>query len=248
MYEPRWYRQDMGARFKSIEYSYLETDIWIAYDITSTISETKILSLIDKKTKELHRLFNDHFYIHSEFKHSLVPIEVDASNPVIIQELCKISQKTGVGPMAGIAAVFAREIGILCKKEFGFKEIIIENGGDIYLDIQENISVRLFAGEHPLSNKIHIIVEASESPLGLCASSGTFGHSLSLGKADLVAVACKDPILADQLATALANEIQDASDIKKLLNDHKYDKDILSLMIFADKEFGMKGKFKLKEF
>lgn len=248
MYEPRWYRQYMGARFQSLEYKYLETDIWMAYDITCSISKTKIIALIDKKTKELHRLFNDHFYIHSEFKHSLIPVEVDASYPKIIQELCEISQKTEVGPMAGIAAVFAREIAILCKNEFHFEEIIVENGGDIYMDIRKDISVLLYAGNHPLSNKMHIVVEANDSPLGLCASSGTFGHSLSLGKADLVAVACKDPILADQLATALANQILKADDIKKVLNIHTYDKDILSLLIFADNEFGMKGKFRLKEF
>lgn len=246
MYEPRWYRQNMGARFKSVVYTYLETDIWIAYDITSTLSEAKVLSLVDIKCKELRKIFDEHFLYYPEFEHSLKPIDSVPSTPKIIQELSELSLKSEVGPMAGIAAAFAREIGSFIKLQCGFNEVIVENGGDIYLDIQDDVSVQLYAGEHPLSNKIHLIIEAVESPLGLCASSGTFGHSLSFGKADLVAVACKNPLLADQLATSFANRIHHSRDIQTLLNENRHDHELLSLIILADKEFGMKGKFKLK--
>jgi ApbE superfamily uncharacterized protein (UPF0280 family) len=36
--------------------------------------------------------------------------------------------------------------------------------------------------------KLGLVVEAGETPLGVCTSSGTVGPSLSLGKADAVCI------------------------------------------------------------
>ncbi len=42
---------------------------------------------------------------------------------------------------------------------------------------------------------------------GVCCSSGTIGHSLSLGVADAVVVVAPSTALADAVATRLGNEV-----------------------------------------
>ena len=245
MYEPRWYRQNIGERFNSFTYRFMETDIWVAFDVFSKVSKDEILRFVDNKCRSLRKLLEDYFLISPEFEHSLKPLKVPATAPELIRKLADGSVKTDVGPMAGIAGAFAEEIGKACKIEFGFKEIMIENGGDNYLDVLTDIYVKLYAGEHPLSNKIKLIIEAKDSPLGLCASSGKFGHSKSFGKADLVSVACKNTILADQYATAFANKIHESNDINTVLLEASTIPEIIHIAIFMDDKFGVRGKLKL---
>ncbi len=49
---------------------------------------------------------------------------------------------------------------------------------------------------------------------GICSSSGKWGHSVSMGNADIATVFSPDPALADACATALANRIKDESDLE----------------------------------
>ena len=245
MYEPRWYRRNMGERFTSFTYRFKETDIWIAYDIFSKTSIDEVRNFVDGKCRVLWKSFEDYFLIAPEFEHAIAPLKVPFTAPELIRNLSDSSFITGVGPMAGIAGAFAEEIAIACKNEFGFKEIIIENGGDNYIDISSDIHVQLFAGDHPLSNKIKLIIEAQDSPIGLCASSGKFGHSKSFGKADLVSVACKNTILADQYATAFANKIINSADINSVLKEASSILDIVHIAVFVDEKFGIQGKLKV---
>ena len=245
MYEPRWYRQKMGERFNSFTYRFMETDIWVAYDMFSKISTDELLRFVDNKCRSLRKMLEDYFYISPEFEHSLKPVKVPASAPELIRKLAESSVKTDVGPMAGIAGAFAEEIGKACKSEFGFNEIMIENGGDTYIDVLTDIHVKLYAGEHPLSNKVKLIIEAKDSPLGLCASSGKFGHSKSFGKADLVSVACKNTILADQYATAFANMIRNSDDIEGVMEKASKISEIYHIAVFMDDKFGIGGKLKV---
>jgi ApbE superfamily uncharacterized protein (UPF0280 family) len=149
--------------------------------------------------------------------------------------------------MAGIAGLFAEEIGRALKNEFGFKEIIVENGGDDYIDVQNDINVSLYAGEHPLSNKIHLIIEPDMCPIGLCASSGKFGHSISFGSADLVSIACRDTVLADQYATAFANRIKSEDDVTSVIQLAQTLPDILHIAVFKDQAFAIGGHLKVSQ-
>jgi ApbE superfamily uncharacterized protein (UPF0280 family) len=54
-------------------------------------------------------------------------------------------------------------------------------------------------------------------PLGVCTSSGTVGHSLSLGKADAVCVVSTSCALADAAATSIGNRVQSAGDIENAM-------------------------------
>jgi len=217
----------------------------VAYDISSKVSKDQILDFIDKKCRSLRQTCEQYFLISPEFENALDPLKVLRSAPELMRKLSDASLETGVGPMAGIAGAFAEEIAKACKKEFGFKEIMVENGGDNYLDVLSDIHVKLFAGEHPLSNKIKLVIKVRDLPMGLCASSGKFGHSKSLGRADLVSVGCKNTILADQYATAFANMIHKNNDIDTVLEKASAISAIDHIAVFMDDKFGIRGKLKV---
>ena len=179
---------------------------------------------------------------------SLVPYNAQEHAPQILKEMSEISHKAGVGPMATVAGAFATHIAQQLKKRFKIEEIIIENGGDIYADIQDDIDVAIFAGKSPLSERIGLHIEAKESPLGICTSSGTVGHSLSFGKADAVMMVWKDASLADGYATAIANQIQTSDDINPVLRRIENETDILSALLVKDDKMGVVGQFELKLF
>ncbi len=237
----------MGERFSSFTYRFMETDIWVGFNHISKVSIDEVKDVVDKKCRELHQLFKDYFFISPRFEHAFEPIEVSKEAPQLIRELSENSFKTGVGPMAGIAGAFAEEIGKTIKHKFGLQELVIENGGDIYLDVSSDLRVSLYAGEHPLSNKIQLLIETHDSPLGLCASSGKFGHSKSFGKADLVSIACKNTVLADQYATAFANMVQDGEDIERTLKLASDIPEIYHIAIFINGKFGIGGKLKVAQ-
>ena len=92
-------------------------------------------------------------------------------------------------------------------------EIIVENGGDIFLKSLKKRLIGVYAGESPLTKKIALHIEPEETPLGICTSSGTVGHSLSFGRADAVIVLSPSTPLADAAATAIANLVKEPRDI-----------------------------------
>jgi ApbE superfamily uncharacterized protein (UPF0280 family) len=126
--------------------------------------------------------------------------------------MIRASSQVGTGPMASVAGAIAQSVGegLLGLSE----EVIVENGGDLFLATKRTVTVAIFAGTSPLSERMGIRVYPYQMPLGMCTSSGTIGHSLSLGKADAVCVLSPSAALADAAATALGNRIQSVRDIE----------------------------------
>ena len=111
-----------------------------------------------------------------------------------------------VGPMAAVAGAIAEFVcrGLI---DEGYNEVIVENGGDIYLWRSSDCTIAVFAGQSTLSNRVGLKLAADEMPAGICTSSGTVGHSLSLGVADSVTVLADSAVLADAAATKIGNEV-----------------------------------------
>ena len=55
-------------------------------------------------------------------------------------------------------------------------------------------------------------------PLAICSSSGTMGHSLSLGRCDLATVFARDASLADAAATLAGNLVSREEDLEPAVN------------------------------
>ncbi len=147
------------------------------------------------------------------FLHSLVPVELKAGAPPLAVVMAEAAQCAGVGPMAAVAGAIAQEVGRALLKHS--KDVIVENGGDIYLRSTRQRLVGIFAGQSPLSNRLALQVRPEDTPLGICTSSGTVGPSLSLGTADAVVVVSPSAALADAVATAAGNLVKCEGDLER---------------------------------
>jgi len=181
---------------------------------------------------------------HPAFLTSLTPLPDDKLAPPIVKAMLAAGRAAGVGPMAAVAGAIAEFVGkALCPKQT--REIIVENGGDIYLDRRQDSTIAIFAGTSPLSNKVGIKIPLSAMPLGICTSSGTVGHSLSLGEADSVTVLARDTALADSVATRLGNEVIAGRDINQALAVGQTIPEISGLVIIRDDQLGAWGEVEL---
>lgn len=183
-----------------------------------------------------------------EFARSLVPIVHDDHALPLIKEMFDAGRLAGVGPMAAVAGTIAEYVGrALIKK--GCLEVMVENGGDIFLSRTIDCRVAIFAGESPLSNKVGVRLKAACMPVAVCTSSGTVGHSLSFGQADSVTVIAQSAALADAVATRLGNEAGQPgsgdSRIKKVLEVGRQIDGVQGVVVICDELIGAVGEIEL---
>lgn len=153
------------------------------------------------------------------------------------------STLTGVGPMAAVAGAIAQ---FVTRDLLRFsKEVIVENGGDIYLASEKERVVGIYAGSSPLSLRIGMVIEPEKTPLGVCTSSGTVGHSLSFGRADAVSVLSRSGALADAAATAIGNIVKGARDIEKGLARGSEIEGVSGVLIVVGEKMGVWGEVRL---
>jgi ApbE superfamily uncharacterized protein (UPF0280 family) len=244
-FEPRTYRQQFNPeRFASFTVQYLETDLWIGTDHASFHKE--IAELARQEIIRIRKQLEHYISLHPEFKTSLTPDSPVPGVPDVAKEMIVSGFRTHTGPMASVAGMFAHQVGEKIRHHFKVKELVIENGGDYYIFLKEDLLMTVYAGASPLSEKIAVIVPAKETPCGICTSSGTVGPSLSFGKADAVMVACYSPALADGWATALANRVQSTADIETVLKYSEQFPEILSLVIICADKTGIRGNFEVR--
>ena len=147
------------------------------------------------------------------FLTTLEPYVPDASSLPAIKRMCEASSKAGVGPMATVAGIIAQE-AMEAMVSKGCLHGWVDNGGDISLRLEEPATLEVFSS--PGSGSAYALeLEPSPEVVGICSSSGTLGHSLSFGNADVALVIADDAVLADALATALGNEVVDESSLAR---------------------------------
>ena len=179
--------------------------------------------------------------LNPAFRDSLVPVSVLPNAPALVLSMHRASFATGVGPMAAVAGTFAELAGQAALAS-GARETIVENGGDIFMLLASPLVMGLYAGASPLSGKLAFSIEPGLTPLGVCSSSGTMGHSLSLGSCDLATVFSADTALADAAATLDANLVSTEADIQSALDRVGSIPGILGLLIIKGDKLGMTGQ------
>jgi ApbE superfamily uncharacterized protein (UPF0280 family) len=245
MYEPRIYRDKLNNnRFTSFLVSYKETDLWVAVDKKSYKKEIK--SFILEEIIKLRNDLENYISKNLDFKKSLSSLRIDNNSPEIVRQMFVVANESGIGPMSAVAGAFSEFIAKSVKSKFNIEEIVIENGGDIYLDIKEDFLTSIYAGDSPLSDKTGLLIKAEKTPLGICTSSGTVGHSLSFGKADAVVIVCKSALLADTYATKFCNMVKSEKDINTVLESVGKINEILSCVIIYKDKIAIKSEFELK--
>jgi ApbE superfamily uncharacterized protein (UPF0280 family) len=151
-----------------------------------------------------------------DFMDSLVPVEPAPGAPEIALRMHRAAALTGVGPLAAVAGAIA-EFAARAAVAAGEDEVIVENGGDVFIVSNRVRVVSLFAGVTALSQRLAFQLPPERCPVAVCSSSATMGHSMSFGKADLVTVVAADGALADAAATALCNRVQQSAHIDPAL-------------------------------
>ncbi|MBO4560866.1 MAG: UPF0280 family protein [Bacteroidaceae bacterium] len=225
---------------------FLESDLWIGVDsgsYSASMEADTYAMLVDVRRKMDAYLLMDPAY-----KEALTPYDAGIEAPDILKDMSKVSHKTGIGPMSAVAGAVALKIADFIKSQFGVKEVIVENGGDIFAHVHSDMDIAVFAGQSPLSEKIGLHIPAGSFPLGICTSSGTVGPSLSLGRADAVMIVCKDVMLADSYATAMANRIRTVNDLQPVIDRITNTPDILGAIAVKDDRMAICGQFELRLF
>lgn len=146
---------------------------------------------------------------HFDFGTSFRAVPVDPEAPDIVRAMSDAAHKYGVGPMASVAGAVAQFVGTDMLRVS--PEVVVENGGDIFLAGGGLRQVRIFAGAG--SPQIDITVKGTQEGIGLCTSSATVGPSVSLGAADAVTVLAGTATEADAAATAIGNRMLSKDDI-----------------------------------
>jgi len=246
-YIARTYRKQFSRdRWEAFAVRYKETDLWIGVDKASFRKE--MLSFTEHYVRELRREMDAWITAHPDYARALVPYAAGPTAPAIFRDMSAAARQSGIGPMSAVAGAVARQIGRALQSRFHPREVIVENGGDIYAAIRDDLDISVFAGTSPLSGKVGLHITAGDAPLGICTSSGTVGPSLSFGKADAVMIVCRDPLLADTYATAFANLIRKPGDIPDCIGKIQEEKDILAAIAIKDDRMGICGKYELRLF
>lgn len=205
---------------------------------------------LDKITRELVLQYRGYIesYIQRfpEFATTLMPWPINGPAPLIIQDMVSAGAKSDVGPMATVAGVMAQYVGTaLMAHPDGSDEVIVENGGDLFIKLNRPFTVGIYAGNSPLSMKIGLRIDSGKKPVSICTSSGTVGHSLSLGKADAVSVISESCALADAAATSIGNRVKLKSDIKNAIDFGKRIKGVTGLVVIMGDKIGLWGEIDL---
>ena len=215
------------------------------------IDETNILLKTDLVN---HRLYNfilrqrieliNYIRKNREFLISFEPVEVENA-PFIAKMMAKAGKIADVGPMAAVAGTIS-ELSMNFLRNSGAKYIIVENGGDIAIKTNKDVVMGLYAGTSSLSGQIGFKIKHGRTPMGICTSSGTVGHSISLGSADSATIFADHASIADALATSIANEAKgdlDQDAVQNCLARAEDFKDYMrGVMIVVGESAGTVGK------
>lgn len=180
---------------------------------------------------------------HPEFVEALRPWRTPGPVPHIIGDMVRAGQSAGVGPMAAVAGAIAERVGralLRCSTE-----VVVENGGDVFLSTGQSAVVGIYAGSSPLSLRVGVKFGGGNRPISICTSSATVGHSLSMGGADAVSVVSENCALADAVATSTGNRVHTKSDIQKAIAYGKQIDGVQGLVIILDDQIGLWGDLEL---
>jgi ApbE superfamily uncharacterized protein (UPF0280 family) len=237
VYQPRTYRHwTRDADLVSFKSTVKETDLYVR-------AQKDLEPEATRATLECRSSLEEYIATHPDFLTSLEPVPVPETAPEIVRDMAIAAQQVGVGPMAAVAGAIAERVG---RDLIRFSpEVVVENGGDIFIKATRKMLVGVYAGDSPFTGNIALEIEPNETPLGVCTSSGTVGHSLSYGAADAVIVLSPSTALADAAATAIANLISEGDDIATGIEFARNVEGLKGLVIIVGERLGAWGEVRI---
>ena len=125
MYQPRTYRRWVKDKdLVSFDVVVKETDLYIR--AKHNLRQRALKAVLKYRTQ-----LEKYIERHPAFLTALEPYPIEEDAPDIVKEMAEAGRKAGVGPMASVAGAIAECVGI---ELIAFSpEVIVENGGDIFL-------------------------------------------------------------------------------------------------------------------
>ena len=249
VYEPRNYRslhQEKDLHHFQVVLEETDLDIGINKELyTSALPKKVELFLAEQR-----EILKEYIKVHPAFLTTLVPWNaIDERDfggetiPFAVDAMCVATRLVGVGPMAAVAGFFAEQVGLFLSRFSA--DVLVENGGDIWLKSSCPRKVSIYAGNSPFSQRIGIEIKAEDTPLGICTSSGTVGHSLSFGQADAVVILAPSAVLADAVATAACNLVQGEDALAKVVEWAVAIPGVLGAVAILGDKMAVQGKVEL---
>ena len=161
-----------------------ETDLVLKTDLR----EHELSKFIIKQRFELKNYIRENHDFLTSFEPVLVGEDnneskyhirksISSKPPLIVKLMARAGRKAEVGPMAAVAGTISQlSMGYMI--ENGAKYVIVDNGGDVAIKTDQNVVVGLYAGESSLSGEFGFKIKYRKTPMGVCTSSGTVGHSI----------------------------------------------------------------------
>lgn len=237
-YKARFYRDWVKrAGFLSFEVAHRESDLMVR-------ARSDLRHQAEALLAEARREIETEICRRPDFAESLSPLPMPRSAGPVVRAMIEAAHAWDVGPMAAVAGAVAAFVGEGLLR--WTPDVIVENGGDIFLKMDRPVELGLYAGEDsPFSGVIGITVKPEGNALGVCTSSGTVGHSLSFGRADAVVAVAESAALADAAATAIANRLRSADDVERVLNEENVRGLLKGLVVIIGKRMGAFGAVEL---
>ncbi len=233
MFQQRTYRQLIADHnLVSFHVTVKETDVRIS-------TRTDLAGRARERILACRGYLEAYIQAHPEFRDTLVPWPVAGPMPGIVRDMANAGTFAGVGPMAAVAGAVAEDVGLDLLK--ASDEVIVENGGDIFMRLNRPFTSVIYAGSSPLSLRVGLRIDPAGEPVALCTSSGTVGHSLSRGKADAVCVLARSCPLADAAATAIGNRVAAPKSISRAMAFGQSIPGILGIVIIVNDKIGAWG-------
>lgn len=236
------YRRDLcPAGMAHFTVTVKETDLWIAVDREAYAADLpeKVEGFVWRQRRLLEAYLRD----DPEFARALHPYLAGPGAPSIALEMVRAGNLAGVGPMAAVAGAFAQFTGEWLLRVC--REVIVENGGDIFLQCSQPVRVRVFTGDSLFGRGLAVKVKPRAGCRGICTSSGTLGHAYSRGRADAAVILADGAAPADAVATAAANMVQSAEDLKKALEFTRGIRGVKGALLLLEDKMAAWGQLEL---
>jgi ApbE superfamily uncharacterized protein (UPF0280 family) len=174
------------------------------------------------------------------FLSALEPLPIDMGAPRVVRRMAAAAALAGIGPMAAVSGAIAQET-VETLVEAGASHVVVDNGGDVVLRIDRPVTIGIFTGPAEIRD-LALRFEPRPGIFSICTSSGSVGHSLSLGRADAATVIADNGCLADAMATALGNRVRERSEeaIDRAIRD-SWLEGIEGMLVVAGSRLGLGG-------
>ncbi len=237
-YIHKFYRDWMGSELQLSRITAKGTDLEI-------LTNKKIDRAFVEERVRLYRWEIEHYITKDpRFLTALKPLAVELNAPPIIKQMAEAARAANVGPMSAVAGAIAEFLGRDLLKQ-GYKDVLVENGGDIFLKTSKARRIGIYAGRSKLYNSLSLKIKAKDTPVGICTASGTVGHSLSFGCADSVVILAKSATLADAVAAAVCNQVQTKQDLEKAVNFARSIRGVAGAVVILKNNLANWGKVEL---